>query len=471
MNIPCISELLGENYEITNSIILLIGPPTSGKSSLCKQFYKQNFNRNSLNFYISTNLSLKQFNSLLNQTNIIKSKNFFINPFLKKTLPMDDSNSNDTLDQIYETINKEINKEIKENTQTPIFLVFDSLTQFFSEYPEQNVINLLNRLSLLLQEYNTVAIFTTNSSNGVNDPLINKIASFFNGIIEMRIVDLSDNVKRQIRILSMEKYNVTPKWFDISLNEKYTISVENKNEFICSLCNTPIKENPQFYYELAFHEKHLEVYKKLIGAYGTKNLSGASGATSVTHANFFFVDIVGLSNPFLSVRKQIEKIELLNNMINSCNAFKKNNGKKVLPTGDGMAIAFTINPELPIKLSIELHEKLNKYNKNLNENNKLGIRIGLASGPVFIVNDINNNENMWGPGIVFARRVMDIGDNKHILMEGVIAELMINLDEKYRNIIHVLGNYKIKHSQIIKLFSVHSDTIGNSVIPKKFQMN
>ncbi|MGD1835043.1 MAG: adenylate/guanylate cyclase domain-containing protein, partial [Nitrososphaeraceae archaeon] len=228
---------------------------------------------------------------------------------------------------------------------------------------------------------------------------------------------------------------------------------------------------PQFYYELAFHEKHLEVYKKLIGAYGTKNLSDASGATSVTHANFFFIDIVGLSNPFLSVRKQIDKIELLNNMISSCNAFKKNNGKKVLPTGDGMAIAFTINPELPIKLSIELHEKLNKYNKNLNENNKLGIRIGLASGPVFIVNDINNNENMWGPGIIFARRVMDIGDNKHILMEGGIAESMINLDEKYRNIINVLGNYKIKHGQIIKLFSVHSDTFGNSVIPKKFQMN
>ena len=472
MNIPCISELLGEgSKEISNSTILLLGPPTSGKSSLCKQFYKQNFNRNSLNFYLSTHLSQKQFDSLTNQGNTIKSKNFFINPFLKKTLFVNKPDSNNILDQIYETIHTVIDNELNKGEELPVFFVLDSLTQFFSTYPEHEVLNLLNKLSLLFQEYNTVAIFTTNSSNGVNDPIISKITSLFNGIIEMRIIDLSDNIKRQIRILSMENFNISPKWFDINLNENDNMEVENKNEFICSLCNMPIKEDPQFYYELSFHDKHLEVYKKLIGAYGTKNLSDASGVTSVTHANFFFVDIVGLSNPFLSVRKQIEKIELLNNMINNCNAFNKNNEKKVLPTGDGMAIAFTINPELPLKLSIELHEKLNNYNKNLDENSSLGIRVGLASGPVFIVNDINNNENMWGPGIIFARRVMDIGDNRHILMEGGIAESMINLDEKYRNIINVLGNYKIKHGQIIKLFSVYSNTFGNPDIPKKFAIN
>lgn len=84
--------------------------------------------------------------------------------------------------------------------------------------------------------------------------------------------------------------------------------------------------------------------------------------------------------------------------------------KIVLPTGDGMAIGFLLNPELPLKLSIQLHQKLRSYNHSKKSNEDLiSVRIGISSGPIFIVSDINGNQNVWGPGIIVARRVMDLG--------------------------------------------------------------
>jgi hypothetical protein len=97
-----------------------------------------------------------------------------------------------------------------------------------------------------------------------------------------------------------------------------------------------------------------------------------------------------------------------------------------------------------------------------------GIRIGLSSGAVFIVNDIKGNQNVWGPGIIIlARRVMDIGDNMHILISENMADSLIALRDEYRAIIKAIGEYSIKHSQTIKLYSAYSDEFGNPSLPAK----
>ena len=93
-----------------------------------------------------------------------------------------------------------------------------------------------------------------------------------------------------------------------------------------------------------------------------------------------------------------------------------------LPTGDGMAIGFLQGPELPLKLAIELHGKLAKYNKSKIPTETVRVRIGLHSGAVFVVKDILNNKNVWGPGIIIARRTMDVGDDGHILLSTRTAE-------------------------------------------------
>src|SRR5438552_2587418 len=87
---------------------------------------------------------------------------------------------------------------------------------------------------------------------------------------------------------------------------------------------------------------------------------------NLIHAHFFFVDVVGLSDPIMSTRMQIKKIEVLNKSILECKTYTSTpeNAMLVLPAGDGMAIGFLQGPELPLKLAIEVHEKLAKYNKS-----------------------------------------------------------------------------------------------------------
>jgi hypothetical protein len=178
---------------------------------------------------------------------------------------------------------------------------------------------------------------------------------------------------------------------------------------------------------------------------------------------------VGLSDPSLSVKRQLEKISTLNRLVRSCSAYKSvpRDKKIVLPTGDGMAIGYLLNAELPLLLSIQLHKLMKSYNERKSPEDRLGARIGISSGHVFIHDDINENQNVWGPGIILARRVMDLGDNLHILVEGNMARALIDLKDEYRLSMKELKDYRIKHGQVIKVFSAYSDDFGNPELPIK----
>jgi hypothetical protein len=176
---------------------------------------------------------------------------------------------------------------------------------------------------------------------------------------------------------------------------------------------------------------------------------------SLIYANFFFTDIVGLSDPRLSTKTQIKKIEILNKLIKECIAFKTTSKDSllVLPTGDGMVIGFFQSPELPLNLSIELHKKIGMYNRAKIPTEALRLRIGIHSGPVFVVNDVLENKNIWGPGIIIARRIMDFGNDGHILLSSRVAEDLRELSDEYKKIIKPLHDYTIKHGQRILIYS------------------
>lgn len=241
----------------------------------------------------------------------------------------------------------------------------------------------------------------------------------------------------------------------------------------CALCGKAIHGEPVTSPEsdhLFDSRDCLDTWRKLAGVYGSSSGMLAAEGTNyeVIALNLFFVDIVGLSDLSLSVKKQVEKITSLTRAIASCDAFRYSGRDKiVLPTGDGMAIGFLQNPELPLLLSIQLHSKLREYNRSRKKEDGIGIRIGLGSGPVFILNDINNNRNVWGPGIVLARRVMDIGDDRHVLLTGNLAEQLMFLKDEYRDIIKLVGDYPIKHGQTIRVYSAYTDDFGNPVPPRR----
>lgn len=187
------------------------------------------------------------------------------------------------------------------------------------------------------------------------------------------------------------------------------------------------------------------------------------------HASFFFIDIVGLSNPLLSTTTQSSKIKILNNSIAQCPSYESTPTKEkiVFPTGDGMWIAFLDGLEKPINLALELHQKLKKHNQEQTKNEQIQVRIGCHSGEVFFVNDLNGTVNLWGPGIIMARRVMDAGDAEHILMTSTMAENLIELSDEYRKIIHPIHDFKIKHGEVLLVYSAYGDNFGNSERPKK----
>jgi len=350
-----------------------------------------------------------------------------------------------------------------------ICLVVNSLTNLLTYFDLRDIIKFVTDLSFLLKEQESVAIFAIDNSDADSVVLYNKITHLFDGVIETKITQLTpDSISRHIKINSLIGSNPNSHWIKFDVDEESSISFFNREmQLICNICKEAIKETPVFYSDLAFHKEHLNVYMKLISFYGDSQMSEI-GSSGILHATFFFIDIVGLSDPSLSVKRQIEKIHILNNLISSCSSYKKERDKKVLPTGDGMAIGFTSDPKLPLELSMELQNLLKAYNSSIDSDSTVKVRIGIGSGDVFLVNDLNDNQNLWGPGIILARRVMDLGDDGHILMEGELTNTLLIIDDKYKDIIHYIGDYKIKHNQIIKVYSLYDDKIGNSNRPLKF---
>jgi len=364
---------------------------------------------------------------------------------------------------------EEVRQLIDAHSNRPVYLVLSSLTNFLENFSEQDVIKFVTSLVFLLKNYEINSIFTIDNTDPNSSIFVNKIAHLFDGLFETKLPSDSSQPHKYIKLVSMfGNNNRKSDWLNYTLdNNNIITSISNQDRLICNLCKEQINESPVFYRDLSFHREHLTIYMKLVNFYGNSKTS-EFGSSGILYANFFFIDIVGLSDPSLSVKNQIEKIQKLNNLINSCNSYKKDRDKKILPTGDGMAIGFLTDLKLPVELSLELHRKLGIHNSNSSNQSVIQVRIGIGSGHVFIVNDLNDNQNLWGPGIILARRVMDLGDQGHILIEGGIANNLFSIDNELKKDIHHIGNYSIKHGQKIDVYSLYNQYAGNAGIPQKF---
>src|SRR5467141_3910876 len=132
--------------------------------------------------------------------------------------------------------------------------------------------------------------------------------------------------------------------------------------------------------------------------------------------NVLFIDIVGYSK--LMINEQSEQIQTLREIVRGTEQFRlaEAEGKLVrLPTGDGGALVFRTSPEAPVRCALEISKELKKHPE-------LRVRMGIHSGPVNAVTDLNEQSNIAGAGINIAQRVMDCGDAGHILVSRHIAE-------------------------------------------------
>jgi KaiC/GvpD/RAD55 family RecA-like ATPase len=481
-------------------ILLHSGPLGAGKTMYCRQFLLEGLLKGDKCIFVSTDLSKMQFNALFSnvEDENISHRIEFINPCDDTSLPYNNERAisgkalaNAILSSLEHSLeiwstsktppsassNQKQNDDVG-GTSRLVRLVIDSMTHTLLLLGERMLIEFVMDLTRILKSSNVTAILTLTTSSA-DQKLVSNLSSLVDGIIEMRLREDSNDVAiRSIRVRHLKGVYYDPKWtsFKISSNRNIIFrnaqhsSLRTPAEITCALCAKAIIGPPLVKSDFMFDSKEcMEIYYRLENAYGSK-ISDTGLPSEAFHASFFFIDIVGLSDPTLSVKNQVQKIQILNELIHSCDSFRKTStGKKIiLPTGDGTAIGFLSNPEIPLELSIQLHHKLHAYNEQKYDADSIGVRIGIGSGPVFTVSDLNNVQNIWGPGIILARRVMDAGDNGHILIAEKLAEELISLKDEYRKVINLISNkYKIKHGQEIKLYSAYSSDFGNPQTPAK----
>ena len=179
-------------------------------------------------------------------------------------------------------------------------------------------------------------------------------------------------------------------------------------------------------------------------------------------AHVLFIDIVGYSK--LSVNEQHAAVEELNQVVRSSEQFQKAEAANRLlkiPTGDGMALVFYTSPEAPAQCAVEI-------SCALKEHPRLHLRMGIHSGPVSGVVDVNERANLTGAGINMAQRVMDCGDAGHILLSKHVAEDLEEY-ERWRPLLHDLGICEVKHGLCVSVVNLYDDQFGNATLPRKFE--
>src|SRR5262249_44616187 len=132
-----------------------------------------------------------------------------------------------------------------------------------------------------------------------------------------------------------------------------------------------------------------------------------------------------------------------------------------IPTGEGMALVFYTSPEAPAQCASEISAALK-------EHPRLQLRMGIHSGPVSGVVDVNERANLAGAGLNLAQRVMDCGDAGHILLSKHAAEDLEEY-ENWRQLLHDLGSCEVKHGVRVAVVSLYGDQFGNAKMPRKFE--
>src|SRR5437868_7105429 len=175
-----------------------------------------------------------------------------------------------------------------------------------------------------------------------------------------------------------------------------------------------------------------------------------------------FIDIVGYSK--LLITEQSEQIQKLKQIVRGTEQVRlaEAEGKLLrLPTGDGGALVFRTSPEAPVLCAMEI-------SKALKNHPELHVRMGIHSGPVNEVTDLNEQANIAGAGINIAQRVMDCGDAGHILLSRHVAEDLEHYAH-WRPHLYALGESEVKHGDRIAIVNLYTDEAGNPDLPQRFR--
>src|SRR4029077_14610558 len=182
--------------------------------------------------------------------------------------------------------------------------------------------------------------------------------------------------------------------------------------------------------------------------------------TKLEMAHVLFMDIVGYSK--LPMDHQEAVSHTLQAVVSATPDFlRAQAGQEMirLPTGDGMALVFFGDAEAAARCALEVSRALKSHPE-------IPLRMGLHSGPVYRVADINANQNVAGGGINVAQRGMDFGDAGHILASQSVADVLGHLSS-WKDRLHDLGEAEVKHGVRVHLYNLYAAEAGNAAVPQK----
>jgi len=186
-----------------------------------------------------------------------------------------------------------------------------------------------------------------------------------------------------------------------------------------------------------------------------------SGETALETAHVLFTDIVGYTK--LLIDEQTDCLRKLQEIITATEEFRRPRKEKDLiriPTGDGMALAFFGDPEAPARCAMQISRAMRQASCGFE------LRMGIHSGLVYHLPDINMNLNVAGGGINIAQRVMDCGDGGHILVSKRVADDLTQL-ARWSNHLRDLGEVEVKHGLRVHIFNLSGDDFGNPATPSR----
>lgn len=178
-----------------------------------------------------------------------------------------------------------------------------------------------------------------------------------------------------------------------------------------------------------------------------------SSAVKFEIGHVLFIDIVEYSK--LLINQRSDHMDALRKIVRGTEQFRsaEAEGKLLrLPTGDGGALVFRTTPEAPVLCALEIARELKKHRE-------LRVRMGIHSGPVNAVTDLNEQANIAGAGINIAQRVMDCGDAGHILLSKHVAEDLEHYP-RWQPYLHDLGDCEVKHGVRVSLVNLYTDDAG-----------
>src|SRR6266508_4068040 len=199
------------------------------------------------------------------------------------------------------------------------------------------------------------------------------------------------------------------------------------------------------------------------GWLNTQNTSaGTTRDLPLEIAHILLIDVVGYSK--LLVNEQIELLQELKQIVRSSESFRAAETRDELirvPTGDGLALVFFHSPEEPVRCALEI-------GRALRDHPRIQLRMGVHSGPVNRVTDVNDKTNIAGSGINVAQRVLDCGDAGHILLSAHVAEDLVQY-RHWQPYLHDLGECEVKHGLRLHIFNLCKDNLGNPQVPGKLR--